>query len=212
MSHPQDLTLCVFRHGQTDWNLQGRFQGHIDTPLNATGLAQAEQLADACQALHATYPLGQIYSSDLQRARHTADAVAHRLDLPDPISTPVLREAEMGQVEGLTRPEVVELVGEKFMQLWLGDPGHPDAAGLRFEGGESRAEVVERVLALIEEIKQKHPGQTVGLSSHGGVVRHVLGTLLPEAHASFRRIPNATLFVIRWQADTHTWSLLHSPE
>lgn len=207
----QDLTLCVFRHGQTDWNVHGRFQGHIDTPLNDTGLRQADELAARCVALYDTYPITHIYSSDLQRAAHTALAVTQRLDIPTPTSTPLLREARMGQVEGMTRDEVVELVGERFITLWLGDPGHPDAANLRFEGGESRTEVIARVLALLEDIKRTHPGQTIGLSSHGGVVRHVLGTLLPADHARFRRIPNATLFVIRWHAESGTWSLLHAP-
>lgn len=207
----QDLTLCIFRHGQTDWNLAGRFQGHIDIPLNDTGYAQADALADQCAALHESYPIAHIYSSDLKRASHTARAVSTRLELPDPTCTEVLREAQMGQVEGLNRDEVVELVGERFMQLWLGDPGHPDAATLRFEGGESRVEVVKRVLSLIEDIKHTHPGQTIGLSSHGGVVRHMLGALLPDQHARFARVPNATLFVIRWHTDTHSWSLLHAP-
>lgn len=212
MAHRNDLTLCIFRHGQTAWNLEGRFQGHIDTPLDATGLAQADALAEHCAALHDTYPLSLIYSSDLRRAHHTAMAVTRRLGLPDVRTTEVLREAAMGQVEGLTRAEVVALVGARFMDLWLGDPGHPDAAALRFEGGESRAEVVTRVSLFIDDLKREHAGETIGLSSHGGVLRHVLGAILPTQHASFRRIPNATLFVVRWRAAHDTWELLHAPD
>ncbi len=206
----QALTLCVFRHGQTQWNVDRRFQGHIDIPLNEVGQQQAQALADQCQSLADDFPISHIYSSDLKRASHTAQAVADVFDIPV-TTTPDLREARMGQVEGLTRDESIELMGQRFIDLWLGDPGHPEAKDLRFKDGESRAEVVERACALINTWKEKHAGETIAMSSHGGVVRHVLGTLLPDQQSAFSRIPNATLFVIRWHPEQQSWSLLLAP-
>lgn len=214
MSHEtqtsRPLTLCFFRHGQTDWNVAGKFQGHLDIPLNDVGRGQAKELANMCVALRDRFDMSHIYSSDLSRAHETAKAVAEVLGVE--ISTTAdLREAFMGDAQGMKREVLIEMVGQEFIDLWMGDPAHPEAQNLRFQGGESRGEMVARVLRLIEGWKQQHAGETLGVSSHGGVLRHVLGTLLVDEHDAFSRVPNTALFVVRWQPAEDRWELIHAP-
>ena len=96
--------LFLFRHGETDWNREGRLQGHTDTPLNATGLAQAEALAETLRP----HRLDAVVSSDLMRAWTTARIVAGALGLPL-LADPGLRETNVGAAEGL-----LEAIGIPF--------------------------------------------------------------------------------------------------
>jgi broad specificity phosphatase PhoE len=102
-------TLLLVRHGETDWNAEGRLQGHTDRPLSDLGRRQARQLAGEL----ASEELDAIYSSDLARARETAEIVGERLGLPV-VLDPDLREKDWGTWEGLTSVERdrVEFVGE----------------------------------------------------------------------------------------------------
>src|SRR5215472_9433737 len=102
-----ECLLFLFRHGETDWNRTGRLQGHTDTPLNATGLAQAEALGEKLR----THRLDAVVSSDLARAWTTGQIVAGALGVPL-IAEPGLREADIGAAEGLLWPEVKRRFGE----------------------------------------------------------------------------------------------------
>src|SRR5436309_5200504 len=95
--------LLLVRHGETDWNRDRRFQGHADPPLNDAGREQARVLADEL----AGDRIELIYTSDLQRARETAEIVAGQLGL-DVIPLRELREIDVGEWEGFTWPEIVE--------------------------------------------------------------------------------------------------------
>jgi probable phosphoglycerate mutase len=149
-------TLLLARHGETDWNRQLRIQGSSDIALNQLGHEQARALA----AELADVELDAIYSSDLVRARETADAVAatHGLDVRLDAR---LRERSFGSWEGLSREDIAAL---------------PE--GSRHDG-ETDEEVRARVLAAIEEIARAHPGQQVLVVSHGGALNtlwhHALG-------------------------------------
>jgi len=99
-----ECLLFLFRHGETDWNRQGRLQGHTDTLLNATGLVQAEALTERLRP----HRLDAVVSSDLARAWTTGRIVAEGLGVPL-ISEPGLREANIGEAEGLYWPEVKSL-------------------------------------------------------------------------------------------------------
>ena len=152
-------TLLLVRHGQTDWNRDGRFQGHADTPLNETGRGQARALAEAL----ATERVDAVYSSDLQRARHTAAAVADAAGL-DVVTLPELREKHFGTWEGLTHAEIAERFPEAPRGSW-GD-------------GETSEEMASRVLGALRQIAARHDGETVLVVSHGGpllAVRRHLG-------------------------------------
>jgi broad specificity phosphatase PhoE len=139
-------TLLLVRHGETDWNAAGRLQGQTDRPLNEYGRRQAHELAAQLDG----DGIAAIYSSDLVRARDTAEIVASRLGLPVDIDAG-LREKDWGTWEGLTGAERdrVEFVGEST---------------------EAHA---ERVLRALRRIAERHPGERVLVVTHGGSMRRV---------------------------------------
>src|ERR1700730_3155777 len=121
-----ECLLFLFRHGETDWNRAGRLQGHTDTPLNATGRAQAEALTERL----GDHRLDALVSSDLARAWTTGRIVAEGLGVPL-IREPLLREPEIGEAQFLFWPELKSRFGEALTERWFPDD---DAA---FPGGET---------------------------------------------------------------------------
>ena len=148
-------TLILARHGETDWNLERRVQGHSDRPLNDTGRRQAEALAEAL----AGERLDAVYSSDLVRAHETARIVAARHSL-DVTVVPDLREKNFGTWEGLTDREI----GLRF----------PESRNGPWGDGETSEELSARVVAALRRIADAHAGQSVLVVSHGGALRAVL--------------------------------------
>jgi len=148
--------LYLIRHGQTDWNLQGRYTGQSDIPLNTTG----EQQASAAAAQLEGVKLDAIVSSDLQRARHTAEIIAAQMGLP--VQTdPRLREINQGLWEGMHFTEIKTQYEEAFKQrknnpLTVAPPG-----------GETVGQVQTRVLAALRDICAQYPHQQVAVVSHG---------------------------------------------
>jgi probable phosphoglycerate mutase len=130
--------LLLIRHGETEWNAAGRIQGHIDTPLSAHGVWQAERLAQALAA----EPIGAIFCSDLQRAAQTAAPLAKLMNLPI-ISDTRLRERNYGSFEGHTRAEIEARQPAEFAR-WMGRD--PDFAP---PGGESTRTFARRVQAAL---------------------------------------------------------------
>jgi broad specificity phosphatase PhoE len=149
-------TLLLVRHGETDWNAVGRLQGHTDRPLSDFGRRQAQQLAAELEGEE----LEAIYSSDLARARETAEVVGERLGLPV-VLDPDLREKDWGSWEGLT---AVERDRVEFV-------------------GESTQAHEERILGALRRIAERHPDGRVLVLTHGGSMRRVqtaaLGWALP---------------------------------
>jgi broad specificity phosphatase PhoE len=149
-------TLLLARHGETDWNRELRVQGSSDIELNDLGRAQAHALAQELEHVE----LDAIYSSDLRRARATANAVAASHGLEVRLDRR-LRERSFGSWEGLTREDLAAL---------------PE--GSRHDG-ESDDEVRERVLEAVQAIADAHPGERVLVVSHGGALNtlwhHALG-------------------------------------
>jgi broad specificity phosphatase PhoE len=163
--------IILARHGETDWNLERRWQGHSDRRLNRTGRAQAKALADQL----ATEPIAAVYSSDLVRAHETARIVAARLAL-DVVAVPGLRERRFGSWEGLRDVEVEH--------RFPGAHGPPD--------GETREEMLRRVLDSLEAIASSHAGETVLVVCHGGPIR---AALIHHAHPlSEKRAGNCSVF------------------
>jgi len=148
-------TILLARHGETDWNLNRRVQGHSDTPLNDTGRAQAQALGEEL----AGERIDAVYSSDLVRAHETARAVAQPRGL-GVTAIRDLRERHFGTWEGLTDDEI-------FARF---DPT-PDTS---WGDGETREEMAERVLDALRRIAATHPGSRVLVVSHGGPLRAVL--------------------------------------
>jgi probable phosphoglycerate mutase len=156
-------TLILARHGETDWNRDGRWQGHADQPLNAAGRAQAKELADELR----DEPIAAVYASDLARARETADIVAAPRGLLVRTDRR-LREVDIGGWSGLTLAEVEARYPETVARWRAGDPAHS------FEAGETYAAMGERVAEALREIARRHPGEQVLVVLHGGPIRAVL--------------------------------------
>lgn len=148
-------TILLARHGETDWNLERRVQGHSDRPLNQTGRAQARALADQLDGEQ----LDAVYSSDLSRARETALIVGERKRLPV-TALPGLREKNFGSWEGSTDEEILL----RFPHARRGEWGD----------GETSEELARRVVEALALIAAAHPDGRVLVVSHGGPLRAVL--------------------------------------
>ncbi|MCS6938882.1 MAG: histidine phosphatase family protein [Roseiflexus sp.] len=158
-------TFYIIRHGQTDWNLQGRWQGKADIPLNDTGRAQAQRLAGHLHRRRIRFDA--IYSSDLLRAWETATLIADRLNLiPAPL--PALREIDVGAWSGLTRDEVIT----QYHDLW--ERLHSGEDVPRGGSGETFGQLYDRVVGAVEHLVRERPGQTIALVTHGGPARALL--------------------------------------
>lgn len=174
----------MVRHGETDWNVERRIQGHIDVPLNAAGLTQATAaaLGLAGQAFNAAY------SSDLDRAWQTARTAAAALGLKL-ASAPGLRERHYGVLQGLTAAEFSVQHPDVHARYLARDPDYD------FETGESLAAFAARIVAAVELLAERHAGESLLLVSHGGVLdicyRRATGRPL-SAPRDFA-IPNAAL-------------------
>lgn len=177
--------ICLVRHGETEWNVARRLQGQIDIKLNALGVRQAEAAADWL----VQEPIAALYSSDLQRARTTAEHIARRLHLPLNLA-PQLRERRYGVFEGLTYDEARAQHPDAYGRFEARDPDYAFAGG-----GESLVTFSARVSARLQEIAANHPGETVVIVTHGGVLdivnRFVRG--MPLAAPRDFLIPNAGL-------------------
>ena len=179
--------LFLFRHGETDWNREGRLQGHTDTPLNATGLAQAEALADRLRA----HRLDAVVSSDLTRALTTARIVADALGVP--MATDLgLRETNVGAAEGMIWADAKARFGEELTERWYSD------TDVAFPGGETGFATLARGLAALRRFATAHPYRRIGVSSHGAMVRQLVKHSLPPGSTPVRA-PNTALFVLHYE-------------
>lgn len=151
--------LVLIRHGETAWNRATRIQGHTDIPLSPLGLAQAARLAEALS----DEPLAAIYSSDLSRARQTAQALADVHGLP--VRTDAqLRERAFGRFEGLSWQEIDKGYPEDAARWRRREPDFPVG------GGESLNAFSARCLDAARRLAAAHPGRSIALVAHGGVL------------------------------------------
>jgi probable phosphoglycerate mutase len=189
MNNADPSTLLLLRHGETAWNLSGRWQGQAaDTPLTDLGREQARIVAGRLRA----YPIRSIYSSDLLRAFETAQIVGQRLIAPI-IAVPALRESDIGAWTGLTWQEISERFPDEVAAMAAGQE-------VRRGGGESYGELQARLAAAAEGIAAQHPGQTVLLVSHGAALRSLVAHALDASLAQMHRIAiggNTALSVVQ---------------
>lgn len=151
--------ICLVRHGETEWNAERRIQGQIDIGLNQTGRKQAEAAGRWLKDAGIT----ALYSSDLQRAWTTAQAIGTALGLT-PTPVPEMRERRYGVFEGLTYAEAQQ----KFPDGYAAFEGRN--ADYAFENGESLKVMYARVTGKLQEIAAAHPGESVVVVLHGGVL------------------------------------------
>jgi probable phosphoglycerate mutase len=184
-------TLLIARHGQTDWNTERRWQGHADPPLNETGRAESHALGE----LLAGRGIEWIYSSDLARARETAEIVAGVLGLPVALDER-LREVDVGEWSGLTVTEVEERYPEGFQRRRAGGTG--------WTQGEPFEAMAERVAECVLEIAGRHPAATVLVMTHGGPVRS-LATRCRESLDGWVHAGNCDFDVLAAEAGHMRW-------
>lgn len=156
--------ILLIRHGQTDWNTEGRWQGMMDVPLNATGVAQAKALA---AYMKNEYKLDTLHSSDLQRASHTARLIGEAQGVAAAYDER-LRELNIGILQGMTYQEMSEKYPTVVSHM------RADYLGFVFPEGESRKMLQERAYAFWQDVIEPAGDQQIGIVTHGGVIRMLL--------------------------------------
>jgi probable phosphoglycerate mutase len=188
----------LVRHGETEWNVERRYQGQLDSALTVTGRAQSRTLV----ARLARHSVAALYSSDLGRAQETARVCAEATGLKVILDSR-LREQHLGIFQGLLKSEI----REKFPDEYRRFKSDPDYV---VPGGESARQSSARVIVCLEEIATRHAGQQLAIVAHGGtassLLRHTLGIPL-SAPRRFER-SNATWNVFIFDGDKwflETW-------
>jgi probable phosphoglycerate mutase len=173
-------SIYLARHGQTAYNLEGRFQGQQEIPLDDTGRAQAAELAERAKP----YGFAALWCSPLLRARETAAAVSARIGI-EPVFDARLMETDSGDWTDRSFAEVMAEAPEQFAAFAAGEPG------FAFPGGESFAHQEVRVAAALADIGG---GQLPALVvCHGMVIRAALASRADHRLDRFQRVPNAAL-------------------
>ncbi|MCA9937856.1 MAG: histidine phosphatase family protein [Anaerolineales bacterium] len=162
--------FLLIRHAQTNWNVAGRWQGQMDVPLNETGVAQAGALARRLR----DYPITAVYSSDLRRAAQTARVVGRALGVSVVLDV-AWRERHAGIFHSMTTAELAAHYPQARQNGLLMHP----------PGGESHADVHQRVMCAYQNLLQRHAGEMIAIVSHGGTLRMLLGYVLGVPLESF---------------------------
>jgi broad specificity phosphatase PhoE len=160
------LHLMLVRHGETEWNVQRRYQGQTDVPLSALGKRQARLIADRL----ASQTIDVVYASDLVRAWETAQIIVENSDL-ETSPEPRLRELRFGLLEGLTFDEA-EAKYPDMIAAWISDFNNTP------EGAETINLFNARIISLLDDLKRKHNEQSVLLVGHGGSLSEILRVVL----------------------------------
>jgi probable phosphoglycerate mutase len=186
--------LIAVRHGETAWNVDARIQGHLDIALNDKGQWQARQVAQAL----AGEPVAAVYSSDLLRARHTAEAIALAAGAPL-VTDPTLRERHFGLFEGKTFKEI-EQAWPDHAHHWRKRVPHWEPP----QGGESLLALRERVRQTVQRIAARHPDEQVVLVAHGGVLDALyrVATGQPVDAPRTWELPNAAINRLLWTPES----------
>ncbi len=169
--------LTIVRHGQTSANIDGVWHGSTNTPLTTHGHGQAAAAAAFIEANHK--PVRNIYASPLDRAQHTAEAIAGRLGLTPEIDSG-LAEYDLGAWEGMSFEDLFQ--EKKLFHNMKADPHY------RPHGGESPKQVGDRLVDALQRISSRHPGERVVVVSHGGALSIAFGLLLDNDYGSWTRM------------------------
>ena len=188
--------VILIRHGETTWNLEGRYQGHLDSPLTPTGFAQARALSNRLAGVK----FAALYSSDLDRARQTAACIAESSSHEVHTDTR-LRERHLGIFQNLRKAELKQKFPDEYRLFKSGGPDYV------IPQGESGRQSAERSNACLEELARRHSDETIVVVTHGGtlsaLLRRALGIPL-EAPRRFEQF-NGSWNVFRF--DDGRWFL-----
>lgn len=198
LTQAMNTKVCIIRHGETDWNREGRIQGQLDIPLNEAGRAQA--LTMATNAAH--FNFSTLYSSDLARAMETARALAQCGNL-EIQALPQLRERHFGNFQGVLKNEAPKLNPKAYELYKMRDLRYG------FETGESLMAFAKRVINIFDWLIRHHTNQQIAVVCHAGVLdvmyRHATSQSL-QSKRDFD-IPNSAL---NWfHHDGNRWHLDH---
>ena len=192
--------LLLVRHGNTKSNSAERFWGQTDVELSALGTRQAEQLRDRLS----NEKIDTIYASELRRASATAEIIASRHHL-SVIICPELLEVNFGDVEGLTFKEIGQIYPD-LVKSWL-------TRGLDFKypGGESVAELNNRVIKFFDRLEKHTPEETILVVAHSGVLRLLICNLLRIELTHWRQLRTdlASLSIVETYPQSAILSLLN---
>lgn len=182
-------TLYLTRHGETDWNKEGRWQGHTDISLNETGRTQARHLAERLAALN----IEHVSASDLARAKETAEIVAAQLGLAVVHVDARLRERSFGVFEGLTRQEV----SARYPNEWS---DYQEDKRVTPPGAEPHEMVISRVReALLHVLATAPPDAPALIVTHGGSLRVLLSELSGQ---NIPPVPNTAVYEVKLDDET----------
>ncbi|RZC83433.1 hypothetical protein C5167_046219 [Papaver somniferum] len=178
--------IVLVRHGETTWNNAGRIQGSLESELNEAGWKQADAIA---ARLGKELKPAAIYSSDLKRAKNTAEMISKAFHIPEVIEVPDLKERHVGSLQGYYWSEIQEKEPEAYLAFFSSEkdleiPG----------GGESFNQLCERSVSALEEIASKHKGERVIVVTHGGVLRAIYMAVTGKPSAG--KIMNASINVV----------------
>jgi uncharacterized phosphatase len=180
--------LGLFRHGQTDWNINFLLQGVTDIPMNQTGIEQVKLAAQAIKA----EDWDVVLTSPLSRARQTAEIIASQNSFPEIIVEELLIERSFGEAEGLSHEQ------------WRAKYSNLD----HIPGGESRSQLAERSKRLLETISQELAGKRVLAISHGALIRTLISIASSnELPRDGERLGNASLNVVKHSENT--WQVVN---
>lgn len=181
--------IFLIRHGETQWNKDSRIQGHSDVPLSRKGIEQAKLLSKRLEQQN----FAAFFSSNLSRARETADIIAKPHDKAVQVLQD-LQELNFGQWEGLTIGEIRQKY-KKESSAWWDSP-----LETRIPGGENLSELAERSVRAIQSIIERFEKQQVAVVAHGGTIRSIVGTMLGLDLNQYWRLrqDNASLSIIEF--------------
>jgi alpha-ribazole phosphatase len=186
------MRLLLVRHGLTDWNIQNRFQGQTDIPLNQPGIQQAQTLGRRL----AKDAINHIYTSDLERARQTAAQIAAHHTCPLHVD-PALREIHFGEWEGLTYPQIQAGHHQRFAEWWS------NLLEIPAPRGESLTQLAGRIRSFLDRLVAQHQGQDILMVAHGGPLQVLLCLALNIPLDKFWQfhISAASISVVRFYSD-----------
>ncbi|MGL5751672.1 MAG: histidine phosphatase family protein [Paraclostridium sp.] len=183
-------TFYIVRHGQTNWNILGKTQGHGNSDLTAKGIEQAQELAESI----VNYPIDYIYSSDLGRAVETADILGEKLNI-NVQKTEALREMGFGEWEGLLIDEIKSVYADVY-NTWRNEPHL-----VQIPGGETLHLIKDRVDSFIKDINEKCDNKHILLVTHSVTVRVMLLAFLDSGMENIYRIKqdNTALNIVEYR-------------
>lgn len=193
------MKIYLIRHGQTDWNIQGKIQGSHDIPLNDAGRRQAELLAEGMESR----PVRKIFSSPLTRAMKTADMISRRQKV-EIFPMPQLMEVEFGKWEGMTWDEIREAYPKEFRH-WCLNPAEASPPG-----GESQKEVTDRCVRAVKEILETTNGrEDAAVISHGATMAHLVSYMMRyDQEDEGIIVENASITTFHYNPLTEDFTLL----